>query len=142
MVWAPSQARQPALQVSRVSAPLFSQPLEISDVFSTITGATEGKAIALISQARRRLVVFVSPTLSIKMAKAIAARLDDVPKLSLTLIIDNDPDVYRSSDHDSLVISLLRDTAAKSNFRLRKQPGVCTGSIVADDDIMIWDPQT
>lgn len=105
----------------------------------TFTSASDYQIIALVSEAKRRLVV-IAPALSAKVARAIAARMDDLPGLSLSIIIDADPEVYRMGYGEVEALEFIRSAAAKASFRLREQPGVRIGVIVSDDDTLIYSP--
>lgn len=105
----------------------------------TFTSASDPQIIALVSQAKRRLVV-IAPALSANAAQAIAARMDDLPGISLSLIIDADPEVYRMGYGEVEALEIIRSAAAKASFRLREQPGVRIGVIISDDDTLIYSP--
>lgn len=106
---------------------------------STFTSASDDQIISLVSQAKRRLVV-IAPALSAKAAEAIAARMGDLPGLSLSIIIDADPEVYRMGYGEVEALEIIRSAAAKASFRLREQPGVRIGVIVSDDATLIYSP--
>lgn len=106
---------------------------------STFTSASDDQITALVSQAKRRLVM-IAPALSAKAAQAIAARMEDLPALSLSIIIDADPEVYRMGYGEVEALEIIRSAAAKASFRLREQPGVRIGVIVSDDATLIYSP--
>lgn len=106
---------------------------------STFTSASDDQIISLVSQAQRRLVV-IAPALSAKAAEAIAARMKDLPGLSLSIIIDADPEVYRMGYGEVEALEIIRSAAARASFRLREQPGVRIGVIVSDDATLIYSP--
>ena len=58
--------------------------------------ATDEAIISLINAAHDR-VVFIGPGLSESVASAIGARMEspESPKLSITVILDSDPEVFR-----------------------------------------------
>jgi hypothetical protein len=105
----------------------------------TFTSASDAQIITLVAQAKRRLVV-IAPALSAKAAQAIATRMDDLPGLSLSIIIDADPEVYRMGYGEVEALEIIRSAAAKASFRLREQPGVRIGVIVSDDDTLVYSP--
>lgn len=105
----------------------------------SFTSASDDQIIALVSKAKRRLVV-IAPAMSANAAEAIAARMDDLPGLSLSIIIDADPEVYRMGYGEVEALETIRSAAAKASFRLREQPGVRIGVIVSDNDTLIYSP--
>jgi len=58
----------------------------------TFTTATDDSLIALIQGARTRLAL-IAPALTTPVADALAARMADLPALSLTVILDADAEV-------------------------------------------------
>lgn len=107
----------------------------------TFTSGSDDQIIALVSQAKRRLVV-IAPALSAKAAQVIAARMEDLPGLSLSIIIDADPEVYRMGYGEVEALEIIRSAAAKASFRLREQPDVRIGVIISDDDTLIYAPMS
>lgn len=105
----------------------------------TFTSASDETIIALVSRARRRLVV-VAPALSTNAARAVANRMNDLPDLSLSIILDADPEVYRMGYGEVEALELIRSAAAKASFRLREQPGIRIGLIISDDNTLIYSP--
>ncbi|WP_076534486.1 hypothetical protein [Gemmobacter megaterium] len=93
----------------------------------------------MISAAKQRLV-FVAPALTRTAAAALAARMEDLPALSLTIILDADPEVYRMGYGEMDALETIRFAAARASFRLREQPGVRIGLIVSDDRTLIYSP--
>lgn len=106
---------------------------------TSFTSASDDQIIALVNKARRRLVV-IGPAFSEAVAKALAARMEDLPALSLSLILDADPEVYRMGYGEVAALEIIRAAAAKCSFRLREQEGVRIGLVVSDDDTMIYSP--
>jgi len=74
----------------------------MSRVFTT---ATDAAVIEMVSSARTRLAV-IAPGVTSPVADALARRMQDIPALSLTVILDADPEVYRMGygDPDALVL--------------------------------------
>ena len=60
----------------------------------TFTVATDEALANLIQQARQR-IVFIAPGISEAVAKALGARLKEEGDLSITAILDADPEVCR-----------------------------------------------
>lgn len=106
---------------------------------TSFTNASDEQIIALVRSAKRRLVV-IGPAFSIPVAEALATRMDDLPGLSLSLILDADPEVYRMGYGEVAALEIIRAAAAKCSFRLREQEGVRIGLVVSDDATMIYSP--
>lgn len=106
---------------------------------AAFTSASDTQIIDLIRRAKRRLVV-IAPAFSSAVAAALATRMDDIPDLSLSLIFDADPEVYRMGYGEVDALEIIRSAAARSSFRLREQEGVRIGLVVSDDDTMIYSP--
>ena len=101
--------------------------------------ASEDSLIALIRQARRRLV-FVCPAVTDRVAHALAERMADEGKISLTVILDADPEVYRLGYGTETALDRLREAAARNLFDLRVQRGVRIGVVICDDVTMVFSP--
>ena len=101
--------------------------------------ASDDNLIALIKQARRRLVV-VCPALTDRVADALADRLADEGKIGLTVILDADPEVYRLGYGTEAALDRLRAAAARNLFDLRVQRGVRIGVVISDDVTMVFSP--
>ena len=105
----------------------------------TFTCADDRQLIGLITAAAKRLVI-VAPAFSKGVAEAIALRMDDLPSLSLTVILDPDPEVYRMGYGEVESLEILRKGAAEASFRLREQSGVRIGLIISDEKTLIYSP--
>lgn len=105
----------------------------------TFTTASEERIIGLIAAARTRLVL-VAPAVSKTVASALAGRMANMPALSLTVILDADAEAYRMGYGDVEALDILRRAAATASFRLREQPGVRIGLVVADDQTLVYAP--
>lgn len=64
----------------------------------------------------------------------------DLPSLSLTVVLDADPEVYRMGYGDTEALSIIRDASKASMFDLREQPGVRIGVIISDERTMVYAP--
>lgn len=105
----------------------------------TFTSASPDRIVEMILAAQHRLV-FVAPALTRTAAEALAGRMEDLPNLSLSIIIDADPEVYRMGYGEMEALETIRVAAARASFRLREQPGVRIGLIVSDDRTLIYSP--
>lgn len=104
----------------------------------TFTVATDDSLSALIFNARDR-ILFIAPGITEPVAVALAARLAD-PKISITVILDNDPEVYRLGFGTADGLATLKVHCDKTQLGLRCQPGIRIGVLVADDKTMIYSP--
>ena len=75
--------------------------------------ATNEALVELISHARRRLVV-IAPALTHAVADAVSRRSDDLEQLSVTVILDSDPEVYRLGFGDQNALNALRIARARN----------------------------
>lgn len=105
----------------------------------TFTTSTDDNLIALITGARTRLAV-IAPGLTTPVAKALAARMTDLPSLSLTVVLDADAEVYRMGYGDAEALEIIREASSNEMFDLREQPGVRIGVVIADDHTMVFSP--
>ncbi len=106
---------------------------------STFTAATDDLLAEMIQRARRR-IVFIAPGITEKVADALGRRFPDEGKLSLTVILDADPEVYRLGYGTMEGLSALRVHADQYGGTLRCQPGVRIGVLIADEQTLIYAP--
>ena len=105
----------------------------------TFTTATDDSLIALIAGAQNRLAV-IAPGLTTPVARALAARMKELPTLSLTVILDADAEVYRMGYGDAEALEIIRETSINEMFDLREQTGVRIGVVISDDCTMVYAP--
>ena len=105
----------------------------------TFTTATDDSLIALIAGAQNRLAV-IAPGLTTPVARALAARMKELPTLSLTVILDADAEVYRMGYGDAEALEIIRETSINEMFDLREQTGVRIGVVISDDRTMVYAP--
>jgi len=108
----------------------------MSRVFTT---ATDAAVIEMVSSARTRLAV-IAPGVTSPVADALARRMQDIPALSLTVILDADPEVYRMGYGDADALKTIREASKAAMFDLREQAGVRIGVIISDDRTMVFAP--
>jgi hypothetical protein len=107
---------------------------------SRIFGVASDEALVdLIASARIRLVV-IAPALTKPVADALSRRLDDLGQLSVTVILDADPEVYRLGFGDEQALDAIRAASAKNLFDLREQSGVRIGVVISDATTMVYSP--
>jgi hypothetical protein len=109
------------------------------DPTRTFAVASDEALVELIACARSRLVV-IAPAMTEAVADAISLRFDGLGQLSVTIILDSDPEVYRLGFGDQDALKAIRAASANSLFDLREQPGVRIGVVIADDTTMIYSP--
>src|ERR1700722_255700 len=95
--------------------------------------------VHLIASARARLVV-IAPALMKPVAAALSRRLDDLGQLSVTVILDADPEVCRLGFGDELALDAIRAASAKNLLDLREQPGIRVGIVISDATTMVYSP--
>ena len=78
--------------------------------------ASDEALVDLIASARTRLVV-IAPALTKPVADALSRRLDDLGQLSVTVILDADPEVYRLGFGDEQALDAIREASAKKLVR-------------------------
>ena len=105
----------------------------------TFTTATDDSLITLIEGAQNRLAV-IAPGLTTPVARALAARMKELPTLSLTVILDADAEVYRMGYGDAEALEIIRETSLNEIFDLREQPGVRIGVVISDGRTMVYAP--
>jgi hypothetical protein len=101
--------------------------------------ASDDALVDLITSARIRLVV-IAPALTKPVADALSRRLDDLGQLSVTVILDADPEVYRLGFGDEQALDAIRAASAKNLFDLREQSGVRIGVVMSDATTMVYSP--
>jgi len=101
--------------------------------------ASDEALVNLIASARTRLVV-IAPALTKSVADALSRRLDDLAQLSVTVILDADPEVYRLGFGDEQALDAIRAASDKNLFDLREQPGVRIGVVISDATTMVYSP--
>ena len=74
------------------------------------------------------------------VAAALSRRLDDLGQLSVTVILDADPEVYRLGFGDELALDAIRAASAKNLFDLREQPGIRIGVVISDATTLVYSP--
>ena len=105
----------------------------------TFTTATDDSLITLIEGARDRLAI-IAPGLTTPVARALAARMKELPTLSLTVVLDADAEVYRMDYGDAEALEIIRETSLNEMFDLREQTGVRIGVNISDDRTMVYAP--
>lgn len=110
----------------------------MTDIGRTFDVASEERLIDLINKARRRLVI-ICPALRETVAKALADRLDQGFD-GATVILDDDPEVYRLGFGTEAGLDLLRAASDRTLLDLRVQSGVRIGVFISDETTMVFSP--
>jgi len=105
----------------------------------TFTIAGDDSVIDMVRSARRRLAA-IAPGVTTPVARELVERLLDLPDLSLTIILDADPEVYRIGYGDTEALSIIRSASNSAMFDFREQQGIRIGVIMSDDRTMIYAP--
>lgn len=102
------------------------------------TVASDACLIGLIQQARRQIIV-VSPGLTEKVAECLRRRAA-TRTVSITIVVDGDPEVYRLGYGDQAALTTLKSMAFDSAVNLRLQEGIRIGLVVSDDETIVFSP--
>lgn len=105
----------------------------------TFTVVNDTVLIESINAARRK-IVYVAPGISQRVADALGKRFKELERLSITLIIDVDPEVYRMGYGDPEGLEMIKEFADKHLLELRQQPGVRIGLLISDEQTLIYAP--
>lgn len=101
----------------------------------TFAVASDDCLIELISSARHQLVV-VAPALTTPVAKTLADRCDD-ESVSLNVVLDADPEVYRLGYGDKDALETLRVAMTAKGLALARQAGIRIGLVIADQRMLV-----
>ena len=104
----------------------------------TFAVASDASLIELINSARNQLVV-VAPALTTPVAAALANRCID-ETVSLNVVLDTDPEVYRLGYGDQAALEALRTAMTANGLALARQSGIRIGLIVADERMLVYSP--
>jgi len=94
---------------------------------------------SLIRRAQGRLVV-VAPAVTSEVAEAICDRWRTLPRGSVSVVLDIDPEVYRLGYGEQAALESLVRTAADIGEVVRRQPGVRIGVVIADSQTLVYSP--
>lgn len=101
--------------------------------------ADDDTLIGLVKSAKGRLV-FIAPALTKSVASAVADRMADLGTLSMTVILDADPEVYRLGYGDVEALDIIRKASIDAQFDLREQQGIRIAIVMSDDQTLIYSP--
>ena len=105
----------------------------------TFTIVNDEVLIQAMKAARRKLV-YVAPGITARVAQALVQQCKEHITVSVIVILDIDPEVYRLGYGEVAGLEQLQQYAADSGFEVRHQPGVRIGLLISDDNILIYSP--
>lgn len=112
---------------------------QTEDDTRTFSVASDETIAEMVLSAKANLVV-AAPALGEASVDALISRLPDRPTLTVSIIIDADPEVYRLGYGSEKALLRLHEACLANDLALRKQPGLRVGVVVADDACMIFSP--
>jgi hypothetical protein len=92
-----------------------------------------------ISCAQNRLIV-IAPGLSTSVAKAVAAKWNELGRDAVRVVLDSDPEVCRLGFGDLEALKLLHEVAARLGTQILQQQGLRVGVIITDETTTIYSP--
>jgi len=98
----------------------------------SITNVDDAKLIALISAAKRR-VLLLSPGVSEPVANAIGDAWHRLGTENVNVILDVDSEVCLLGYGTIAGLSTLQNSATEAKTQIRHQPGVRVGVLICDD---------
>jgi hypothetical protein len=91
-------------------------------------------------KAAKRNIVYVAPGISESVAVELGRRFAELSKLSITIILDVDSEVYRMGYGDPDGLKLIKQLSDQYSFELRHQPGIRIGVLISDELTLIYSP--
>lgn len=111
----------------------------MNESVQAITVANDESLVAMIHDARRRLVI-LAPGFSKPVAEAIVDAWKRLGPDVVSVIADVDAEVYRLGYGDFDALKRLEEVAASFNTTLNRQPGIRIGLVIADDETLVYSP--
>jgi hypothetical protein len=105
----------------------------------TFVPVDDAALIQLIQAARQR-IVFIAPGMTLPVAKALGARIEEMDQLNITLVLDSDEEVFRVGYGELQALEYLHTLANRQGFSLRSQLGLRVGALLSDENMMVWSP--
>jgi hypothetical protein len=105
----------------------------------TFTNVDDGVLIEAIASARNRLV-YVAPGISEAVAHALRAKIDDIPRERVVIVLDVDPEVCRMGYGDIQGLECVQKAADEWEITLDHQPGIRIGLLIADEQTLVYTP--
>lgn len=85
-------------------------------------------------------IVYIAPGVSKAVALALGNRIGSLGVLSMTIIVDNDPEVYRLGYGDTEGLDHIKKLSDEHMLELRQQPGVRIGILITDEITLVYSP--
>jgi len=85
-------------------------------------------------------IVYIAPGISKVVALALGNRFGSLGALSMTIIVDNDPEVYRLGYGDTEGLDHIKKLSDEHMLELRQQPGVRIGVLITDNTTLVYSP--
>ena len=105
----------------------------------TFTVVNDDVLVDAINKATSK-IVYIAPGISKAVALALGNRFGSLGTLSMTIIVDNDPEVYRLGYGETEGLDHIKKLSDEHMLGLRQQPGVRIGVLITDDTTMIYSP--
>ncbi|MEW8494548.1 MAG: hypothetical protein AB2604_12165 [Candidatus Thiodiazotropha taylori] len=85
-------------------------------------------------------IIYIAPGVSKAVALALGNRFGSLGSLSITIIVDNDPEVYRLGYGDTEGLDHIKKLSDEHMLELRQQPGVRIGVLITDETTLVYSP--
>ncbi|MCG7879922.1 MAG: hypothetical protein AB2614_10710 [Candidatus Thiodiazotropha endolucinida] len=85
-------------------------------------------------------IIYIAPGISKAVALALGTRFGSLGSLSMTIIVDNDPEVYRLGYGDTEGLDHIKKLSDEHMLELRQQPGVRIGVLITDETTLVYSP--
>lgn len=105
----------------------------------TFTVVNDDVLVNAIKKASSK-IVYIAPGVSKAVASALGNRIGSLGVLSMTIIVDNDPEVYRLGYGDTEGLDHIKKLSDEYMLELRQQPGVRIGILITDEITLVYSP--
>jgi hypothetical protein len=102
--------------------------------------AVDDTALINLIQGATKRIILIAPGVYEPVAKALENCFRESNSLDITVILDPDENVCRIGYGDVKGLQLLNELAEKNGFKVRNQPGLRLGVMLADEEMMVWSP--
>jgi len=105
----------------------------------TFTVVNDAVLVDAINKAISK-ILYIAPGVSQPVALALGSRFGSLGSLSMTIIVDNDPEVYRLGYGDTEGLDHIKKLSDEHMLELRQQPGVRIGVLITDEITLVYSP--
>ncbi len=105
----------------------------------TFTVVNDEVLVNAINSAKTK-IVYIAPGISKAVAQALGERFGNLGSMSMTIIVDNDPEVYRLGYGDTDGLHHIKMLCDEHLLELRQQPGVRIGVLITDQATLVYSP--